>query len=79
MSRLKIAPPSLLVGLVLVIYIFSIKPQIASAKEVRQYTIEEFLETTNYFGTTLSPDNRKILVSSDESGIYNVRCVISLL
>ena len=37
----------------------------------RQYTIQEFLGTTNFSGASFSPDNRKLLVSSDQSGIYN--------
>lgn len=41
------------------------------AREVEEYTIEEFLETTSYSGASFSPDNSKILVSSNESGIYN--------
>ncbi len=40
-------------------------------RDVAEYSIEEFLETTNYFGGTFSPDMSKILVSSDHSGIYN--------
>ncbi len=41
------------------------------ARDVKQYTIEEFLETTNYRGASFSPDNDKILVSNDATGIYN--------
>lgn len=41
------------------------------APEVTRYTIEEFLDTTKYYGTSFSPDKSKILVSSDASGIYN--------
>jgi dipeptidyl aminopeptidase/acylaminoacyl peptidase len=41
------------------------------AREVRQYSIEEFLGSINYFGASFSPDNSKILVSSDASGIFN--------
>lgn len=41
------------------------------ARQIEQYTIEEFLETTNYAGASFSPDNSKILVSSNETGIYN--------
>ncbi len=40
-------------------------------RDVAEYSIEEFLETTNYFGGTFSPDKSKVLVSSDHSGIYN--------
>ncbi|HEX7090950.1 MAG TPA: S9 family peptidase [Longimicrobiales bacterium] len=39
--------------------------------DVRQYSIEEFLGTTNIFGASFSPDGRKILVSSDQTGVYN--------
>ncbi len=40
-----------------------------------QYTIEQFLGTTGVFGTSFSPDGTKILVSSDESGIFNAYAV----
>ena len=40
-------------------------------RRYRKYTIDEFLGTTNYTGASFSPDNSKILVSSDASGIYN--------
>jgi dipeptidyl aminopeptidase/acylaminoacyl peptidase len=36
-----------------------------------QYTIEQFLGTTSTAGSSFSPDGSKILVSSDESGIFN--------
>lgn len=38
---------------------------------VAQYTIDDFLGTTNIFGTSFSPDKSKILVSSNETGVYN--------
>jgi dipeptidyl aminopeptidase/acylaminoacyl peptidase len=37
-----------------------------------RYTIEQFLSTVSYSGASFSPDNSKILVSSDMSGIFNV-------
>ena len=40
-------------------------------RQVAQYTIEDFLGTVSYSGASFSPDNSKILVSSNESGIYN--------
>ncbi len=36
-----------------------------------RYTIEEFLDTTSMSGASFSPDEQKILVSSDESGVFN--------
>ncbi len=46
-----------------------------SPKSVKQYPIEEFLRTTRYAGASFSPDNEKILVSSDESGILNAYAI----
>jgi dipeptidyl aminopeptidase/acylaminoacyl peptidase len=40
-------------------------------KEVARYAIEDFLGNTSYIGASFSPDKSKILVSSDETGIYN--------
>ena len=44
----------------------------AGPHEVPTYTIEEFLGTTSYFGTSFSPDKSKILVTSDVTGVRNV-------
>lgn len=40
-----------------------------------RYTIQEFLGTSNYSGGSFSPDNEKILVSSDETGIFNAYAI----
>jgi hypothetical protein len=45
------------------------------AHEPQQYSIEEFLDVTNYRGLSFSPDKTHILVSSDASGIYNAYAV----
>ena len=47
------------------------KSVVASTPITRQYTIEQFLANTHLKGSSFSPDKSKILVSSDESGIYN--------
>ena len=39
--------------------------------KTKQYTIEQFLETVRYGGSSFSPDNTKLLVSSDKSGVSN--------
>jgi len=44
-------------------------------REVATYTIEQFLDITSVFGGTFSPDNSKVLVISDENGIYNAYAV----
>jgi len=43
----------------------------AEPRQVRQYSIEEFLNTTSIRGASFSPDGSKILVSSDQTGIFN--------
>jgi dipeptidyl aminopeptidase/acylaminoacyl peptidase len=42
-----------------------------ASRKVRQYTIEHFLANTAYFGSSFSPDNRKILLSSNQTGVIN--------
>jgi len=40
-------------------------------RDVKQYTIEQFLNTTSIFGSSFSADEKTILLSSDQSGIFN--------
>jgi dipeptidyl aminopeptidase/acylaminoacyl peptidase len=40
-----------------------------------QYTIQDFLATVSYRGASFSPDNSKLLVSSDASGIFNAYAI----
>ncbi|HEX5715843.1 MAG TPA: S9 family peptidase [Thermoanaerobaculia bacterium] len=40
-------------------------------RQVRQYTIDQLLATTAYEGDSFSPDGRKILVSSNQTGVIN--------
>ncbi len=39
--------------------------------QVTNYTIEQFMNTSNAFGSSFSPDENKILFCSNKSGIYN--------
>ena len=43
--------------------------------DVPEYTIEQFMETTNLLGASFSPDRSKILVSTDETGILNAYAI----
>jgi dipeptidyl aminopeptidase/acylaminoacyl peptidase len=43
----------------------------AQGAEVPRYTIEQFLDTTNFSGASFSPDGTKLLVTSNANGIYN--------
>ncbi|MDF2187494.1 alpha/beta fold hydrolase [Paraflavitalea sp. CAU 1676] len=42
-----------------------------AARQVAQYSIEQFYKSTNVGGGSISTDDKKLLVSSNESGIYN--------
>ncbi|MFT5519586.1 MAG: dipeptidyl aminopeptidase/acylaminoacyl peptidase [Enterobacterales bacterium] len=46
-------------------------PAPAPAKEQQRYSAESFFETTSFFGSNINAEGNKILVNSDESGIYN--------
>ncbi|MEZ4989655.1 MAG: alpha/beta fold hydrolase [Saprospiraceae bacterium] len=41
------------------------------AAAIQQYTIEQFMDNTNVFGSSFSPDNRELLVTADPTGIRN--------
>ena len=49
----------------------SIKPLQAPAKAAKKYTIEQFFATTRISGASFSADEKRILFSSDASGIFN--------
>ena len=44
-------------------------------RQVKQYTIEQFLTTTNIGGSSFSPDDSQILFTSNKSGIRNLYSV----
>ncbi|MEZ0539945.1 S9 family peptidase [Fibrella arboris] len=41
-------------------------------KAVRQYTIEQFMKTIRFGGADLSPDEKTVLFSSNQDGIFNL-------
>ncbi len=43
----------------------------SEVREVNKYTIEQFYENVKLGGGSFSPDESKLLISSNESGIYN--------
>jgi dipeptidyl aminopeptidase/acylaminoacyl peptidase len=59
----------------------SVKPRVASSRvappprAVRQYTIEQFMDTTRIGGSSFSPDERQVLFHSNKTGIFNVYTV----
>lgn len=44
----------------------------AETTAVKQYTIEQFLNTTSISGSSFSPDEKSVLFSSNKTGIWNV-------
>lgn len=47
----------------------------AAPSPVPEYPIEDFLASTSFAGASFSRDNRRILVSSDQSGVFNVYAI----
>ncbi|WP_163999657.1 prolyl oligopeptidase family serine peptidase [Pyxidicoccus caerfyrddinensis] len=43
-----------------------------TARPSKQYTVEQFMKTTNVRGASFSPDEKRVLFSSNQTGIYNV-------
>jgi dipeptidyl aminopeptidase/acylaminoacyl peptidase len=64
----RLAPVVLLVGLVGL----PTTALAAGKRPSKQYTIEQFLATTAVTGPSFSADEKKILFSSDKTGIFNV-------
>ncbi|MDY7227248.1 S9 family peptidase [Hyalangium rubrum] len=50
-------------------------PAKPTARPSKQYTIEQFMTTTLYRGASFSPDEKKLLFSSNQSGIFNAYSV----
>ena len=46
-----------------------------TARPSKQYTIEQFLDTTSMSGASFSPDESRILFSSNKTGIWNAYTV----
>jgi len=62
-----------LLGLAIIMLLFSCKEETKIAQiEVKEYTIEQFMDNEAIGGGSFSPDKSKLLVSSNRSGIYNM-------
>nr|WP_321228437.1 prolyl oligopeptidase family serine peptidase [uncultured Psychroserpens sp.] len=65
-----------ILGLCLAILMFSCKEDTKEKaivkREIKQYTIEQFMDNEAVGGGSFSSDNSTLLVSSNRSGIYNV-------
>ena len=47
-------------------------PIIQNQSQFEQYSAETFFDTTSIMGSSFSQDGKRILVSSDETGIFNL-------
>ncbi len=72
--KLSARPSTILIVSSLLLGACATEP-VPEPREITRYPIEDFLGTTNYFGASFSPDKSKILVSSDQTGIYNAYAV----
>lgn len=62
-----------ILGLVIVMLFFSCKKETKETqREVKQYSIEQFMDNEAIGGGSFSSDNSNLLISSNRSGIYNV-------
>lgn len=50
-------------------------PETGNGQGIVQYTIEQFMDSTTYVGASFSPDNSRILVSNNSTGIFNVYAI----
>lgn len=64
---------SKILGLVITTLMFSCKKENKMAQiEIKEYSIEQFMDNESVGGGSFSSDNSNLLVSSNRSGIYNV-------
>ena len=67
-----------ILGLAIVTLLFSCKEETKVAqREIKQYSIEQFMDNEAVGGGSFSSDNSNLLVSSNRSGIYNVYTIPS--
>jgi len=55
----------------LIVAVAVIGCQKSGYRDVKQYTIEQFMNTTAINGSAFSPDEKEILFSSDTTGVFN--------
>jgi len=60
--------------LVLTVALFACQKK-EEAREAERYTIEQFMKTESIGGSSFSPDESRLLYSSNKSGIYNAYVV----
>jgi len=53
------------------------KEETAQVEDVKQYSIEQFMDNENAFANGYSPDKTNVLMTSNRSGIYNMYTVFA--
>ena len=53
----------------------AVDPPTEIDRPARMYPIQEFLGSTGFTGASFSPDASKLLVSSDQTGIFNAYAI----
>ncbi len=67
-----------ILGFAIITLLFSCKEETKTAqREIKQYSIEQFMDNEAVGGGSFSSDNSNLLVSSNRSGIYNVYSIPS--
>ena len=64
-----------LVVLLMIVSLFLSCYETEKPREVKKYSIQQFMENTDIYRNSLSFDEKKVLFTSNESGIYNVYSV----
>ncbi|OBQ51948.1 S9 family peptidase [Tamlana sp. s12] len=65
-----------ILGLAIITLFFSCKKETKVVqKEIKHYSIEEFMDNESVYGGSFSSDNSNIIVSSNRSGIFNVYAI----
>ena len=60
------------VFILLTLFVFACQTQKEQPKVVKKYTIKQFYKNKNIYGGRFSADESKLLVTSNETDIYNV-------
>lgn len=63
---------SLITLLIITLSACTTKQEESTSRQVKQYSIEQFYKNVNIGGGSFSPDESKLLISSNASGIYNL-------
>lgn len=65
-----------LLGIIMLVILFSCKEENkVTKKEIKQYTIEQFMDNEAVGGGSFSADNSNLLITSNRSGIYNAYAI----